>query len=144
MSANYEELLGFVRTASAGLDRTASLATLVENLERAVPELSAAEAPRSQTSNIVTEPSQASSGIMGMISQISTLKRKEHIVDGAIERTGTLTNPCRTELLWQRLFGRSSRRSHRMQNVSRSCSSNNPASPTWPSKPKRLLPRLPR
>ena len=93
MSANYEELLGFVRTASAGPDRTASLATLVENLERTVPEVSAAEAPRSQTSNIVTEPSQASSGIMGMISQISTLKRKEHIVDGAIERTGTLTNP---------------------------------------------------
>jgi hypothetical protein len=73
MAANYEELVGFVRTASAGPARTTSLATLVGNLESTVPEVSVAAAPRSQTPNIMTEPLQASYGITGMISRISAL-----------------------------------------------------------------------
>lgn len=38
MSANYDELIGFVRTASAEADGVTNMAVLVENLERTVPE----------------------------------------------------------------------------------------------------------
>lgn len=89
MSANYEELAGFVRTASAGPARTTSLATLVGNLETTVPDVLVAA--RSQTPNTMTESSQVSFGITGMISRISTLARKEQFISGAIERTDALT-----------------------------------------------------
>ena len=55
MSANYQDLLGFARTANAIPDRSANMATLVENLERTVPEVSAA-GPASQTATIPPDP----------------------------------------------------------------------------------------
>jgi hypothetical protein len=90
MSANYQNLLGFVRTASAIPDRSANMAALVENLERTVPEVSAA-GPASQTMNISADPSRASYGIVGIISQVSTMARKERVIDAVIERTDALT-----------------------------------------------------
>jgi hypothetical protein len=90
MSANYQNLLGFVRTASAIPDRSANMAALVENLERTVPEISAA-GPAFQTMNISADPSRASYGIVGMISQVSTMARKERVIDAVIERTDALT-----------------------------------------------------
>jgi hypothetical protein len=94
MSANYDELIGFVRTASAEPDGVTNMAVLVENLERTVPGVSEA-APPSQTSNFPAEASRASHGIMGMISRASILARKEQIIQGTIERTDTLTNSLR-------------------------------------------------
>jgi hypothetical protein len=90
MAASYEELLGFVRTASAGPDGVADMAALVENLERTVPGLSVAAFP-SQSSNLPTEASRPSYGIMGMISRASMVARKEQVIDGVIERTDALT-----------------------------------------------------
>ena len=90
MSADYQTLLRFVRTASADPDRATNLAALVENLERTVPDVSAAASP-SQTSNIPDDPSRATSGIVGMISQVSALGRKERLIDGLIERTDVLS-----------------------------------------------------
>jgi len=90
MSANYQNLLGFVRSASADPDRATNIAALVENLERTVPEVSAA-GPSLQTSNIPADPSRAPYGIMGMISQVATIARKERIIDGVIEQTDALT-----------------------------------------------------
>jgi hypothetical protein len=89
MSANYQNLIGFVRTASAIPDRSANMAALVENLERTVPDVSAA-GPASQTMNIPADPSRAPYGIVGMLSQVATMARKERVVDGVIERTDAL------------------------------------------------------
>src|SRR5882724_957674 len=55
MSANYQNLIGFVRIASADPDRGTNMAALVENLERTVPDASAADAP-AQASNIPADP----------------------------------------------------------------------------------------
>ncbi|HXJ89787.1 MAG TPA: hypothetical protein VMS18_23435 [Candidatus Binatia bacterium] len=90
MSASYQNLLGFVQTATADPERAANMAALVENLERTVPDVSAA-APLSQTSNVSADSSRAPYGIMGMISRVSTLARKERAIDGVIERTDALT-----------------------------------------------------
>jgi len=90
MSANYQNLLGFVRTASADPDRAANMAALVENLERTVPDVSASDPP-SQTLNIPAEPSRPLYGIMGMISQVATIARKERVIRGVIEQTNALT-----------------------------------------------------
>ncbi len=95
MSANYQNLLGFVRTASAIPDRSANMAALVENLERTVPEVSAA-GTASQTMNIAADPSRAPYGIVGMISQVATMARKERVLDGVIERTDALTRSLQT------------------------------------------------
>ena len=89
MSANYQNLLGFVRTASAIPD-SANMAALVENLERTVPEISAAGSAF-QPMNISADPSRASYGIVGIISQVSTMARKERVIDAVIERTDALT-----------------------------------------------------
>ena len=90
MSADYQTLLNFVRTASIDPDRATSLAALVENLERTVPDVFAAAAS-SQTSNLPSDSSRVPYGLMGMISQVSSLARKERIVDGVIKRTDALT-----------------------------------------------------
>jgi len=90
MSANYQDLLGFARIASAIPDRSANMAGLVENLERIVPEVSAAGSA-SQTMNIPADPSRAPYGIGGMISQVATTNRKEQVLDAVIERTDALT-----------------------------------------------------
>ena len=90
MSANYQILLGFVRTASTDPDRATNMAALVENLERTVPDISAAVSP-SQTSNFPADPLPSPYGIMGMIFRVSTLARKERVIDGVIERTAALT-----------------------------------------------------
>jgi len=90
VSANYQTLLGFVRTASADSDRATNMAALVENLERTVPDVSSG-VPSPQTLNIPADPSRPSYGIMGMISGVSTLARKERVIDGVIERTDALT-----------------------------------------------------
>ena len=90
MSTNYEYLLDFVRNASAGPARAAKLAALLENLERTVPELSSA-AQSVQTSNIPVDLSSERSGIVGIIFHVSTLSRKEHLIDGVIERTDALS-----------------------------------------------------
>ena len=95
MSANYQNLLGFVRTASAIPDRSANMAALVENLARTVPEVSAA-GPASQTMNIPADPSRAPYGIVGMISQVATMARKERVLYGVIERTDALTRSLQT------------------------------------------------
>jgi len=90
MSANYQNLLGLVRTAIAIPDRSANMAALVENLERTVPEVSDA-GPASQTMNIPADPSRPSYGIVGIITQVSTMARKERVIDAVIERTDALT-----------------------------------------------------
>ena len=95
MSENYQNLIGFVRTASAIPDRSANMAALVENLARTVPEVSAA-GPASQTMNIPADPSRAPYGIVGMISQVATMARKERVLDGVIERTDALTRSLQT------------------------------------------------
>ena len=108
MAANYEEMLGFVRTTSGGPDGVTNMAALVENLERTVPGLSAA-ASASQTPNYSAEASRPPYGIMGLISRASMVARKGHAVDGVIERTDALmkslqnlriplTEPFRKEL----------------------------------------------
>ena len=65
MSGNCEELLSFVRTASAQPDSVTNMAALVESLERTVPGVSIATLP-SQTSNFAAESPPASHGIVGM------------------------------------------------------------------------------
>jgi hypothetical protein len=95
MSANYQDLLGFVRTASAIPDRSANMAALIENLERTVPEISAAS-PAFQTMNISADPSRAPYGIVGLISQVSSVDRKERDVEAVIERTSALTRSLQT------------------------------------------------
>jgi hypothetical protein len=89
MAANYEELLGFVRTASAEPDGVTNMATLVENLERTVPGVSVSIPPL-QTSNFPAEASHPY-GIMSMISRASRVARKEQMIDGVIEQTDALT-----------------------------------------------------
>jgi hypothetical protein len=91
MATNYEELLGFVRTATAEPDGVTNMATLVENLERTVPGASVAVPPL-QTSGFPAEASHPPYGIMGMISRASMVARREQIIDGVIEQTDTLTN----------------------------------------------------
>ena len=90
MSGSYKRLLDFVRTASADPDRATSLASLVENLEHTVPEVSVAAAP-SQASTFPAEPTRAMYRIMGMISRLSDLARKEGITNDAIRRTDALS-----------------------------------------------------
>jgi len=76
MSANYGDLLDFVRTASADPHRATSLGAMVENLERTVPDVSSTSTP-SPGLNIPADPPRAPYGIMGMISQVTGLTRKE-------------------------------------------------------------------
>src|SRR4029077_15829855 len=95
MSANYQNLLGFVRTASAIPERSANMAALVENLERTVPDVSAT-GPASPTMNMPAELSRARYGIVGMISEVATMARKERVLDGVIERTNALTRSLQT------------------------------------------------
>lgn len=91
MSANYDNLLSFAQTASNAPDGTTSMAALVENLERTVPDVSAAAPSPLPTSNIPADASRAPYGIMGMISQVSGLARKEQVIDAITQRTGALT-----------------------------------------------------
>jgi hypothetical protein len=109
MAANYEELLGFVRTASAAPDGITNMATLVENLERTVPGLFVSVPPL-QTSNFPAEASHPPYGIMDMISRASRVAGKEQMIDRVIEQTDALskslqnvrtplTEPFRTQLL---------------------------------------------
>src|SRR5260370_14717341 len=95
MSGNYQTLFGLVRTARAIPYRYVNIAALVENLERTVPEVSAA-GTASQTMNIAADPSRAPYGIVGMISQVSTMARKERVLDEVIERTDALTRSLQT------------------------------------------------
>jgi hypothetical protein len=90
MGANYEELLGFVRAASAAPNGITNIATLVENLERTVPGVFVAVPPL-QTSNFPAEASHPPYGIMGMISRASKVAGKEQMIDGVIEQTDALT-----------------------------------------------------
>jgi len=89
MSGSYKRLLDFVRTASADPGRATSLASLVENLEHTVPEVFVAAAP-SQASKVLAQPTRAMYRIMGMISRLSDLARKQRITDDAIRRTDAL------------------------------------------------------
>lgn len=89
MSANYQTLLGFIRNATVDPDRAADLAAVVENLERTVPDVSAAPPP--PISTITADPSRLSSGIVGMLSRVSAIARKKRLIDGAIARTGELS-----------------------------------------------------
>ena len=89
ISANYQNLADFVRTASVDSGADANLTALVEDLERTVPEVSAdAGAPR--PSNIAAGPLRAPYGIMGRILRVSALSHKEHYIKTAIERTNAL------------------------------------------------------
>lgn len=90
MSTNYEYLLDFVRNATAGPGRAAKLAALLENLERTVPELSSVT-QSVQTASIPVDLSSERSGIVGIILHVSALSRKEHLIDGVIERTDALS-----------------------------------------------------
>ena len=90
MSANYQTLLTFIRAASADPDRAASLAVVIENLQHDVPDVFAA-APPSQTSNLAVDPARLRYGIMGGISQVSALARKERVIDGVIKGTDALS-----------------------------------------------------
>jgi len=90
MSANYQTLLTFIRAASADPDRAASLAVVIENLQHDVPDVFAA-APPSQTSNLAADPASVRYGIMGGISQVSALARKERVIDGVIKGTDALS-----------------------------------------------------
>ena len=88
ITANYQNLADFVRTASSVSDLD-TLAALVEDLERTVPEVAAdASAPR--PSNLPVDPPRTTYGIMGRLSHILALSRKEHYIGTAIERTNAL------------------------------------------------------
>ncbi|PWT97647.1 MAG: hypothetical protein C5B51_30965 [Terriglobia bacterium] len=89
MSSSCEELLNFVRTASAQPDGVTNMTALVESLERTVPGVSIAALP-TQASNFAAESLPAAYGIVGMISRTSAIARKQRIVDGLIERTDAL------------------------------------------------------
>lgn len=91
MSADCQDLLGFTRAAIADPNQTTSLEALVEDLERTFPDLSGAN-PSSQTTKFPLDPSRASRGIMGLISRVSSLERKEQFIEGASEQTDALTN----------------------------------------------------
>jgi len=95
ISANYRDLLGFVRTANAVPDRSANMAALVDNLARSVPEI-ANGGTVSQTVSMQPDPPHARYGIVGMISQVAVIVRKERVIDGVIERTDTLTRSLQT------------------------------------------------
>ena len=71
ISASYQRVADFVRSASVDSDPDDNFAALVEDLERTVPEVSATDAPK--TSNIPTDPVRAAYGIRGRISQVSAL-----------------------------------------------------------------------
>jgi hypothetical protein len=94
MSANYQALLGFIRTATVDPDRPTDLAEVVENLEGTVPDVSAS-AP-SPISNMPADPSRAPSGIVGMLSRVSAIARKQRLIDGAIARTDELIKSLQT------------------------------------------------
>ncbi|MBV8458554.1 MAG: hypothetical protein JO122_18295, partial [Acetobacteraceae bacterium] len=90
ISSDYQRLADFIRSASVDSDADDNLAALIDDLEHTVPEVSAdANAPR--TSNIPPNPPHADYGIMGRISLVSALSRKEHYIQTAIERTNALT-----------------------------------------------------
>lgn len=89
ISANYENLADFVRTASADADPDANLAALVEGLERSVPEISA-EGGAPKMSNPAADPARAGSGVMGAISRVTALSRKQRNIEATIERTNAL------------------------------------------------------
>jgi hypothetical protein len=95
MSANYQNLLTFVQTASADPDRATNMGALVENLERTVPDVSATNSP-SQTSNMPADFSRVPYGIMGTIAQVVTITRKERVIGGVIEQTDALTKSLRS------------------------------------------------
>jgi len=84
MSARCEELLSFVRTASAQPDSVTNMAALVESLERTVPGVSTATLP----SPAESQPPRY--GIVGMISRTSKVAHKKQIIEGLIERTDAL------------------------------------------------------
>jgi hypothetical protein len=46
--------------------------------------------------NIASDPSRVPYGIVGMISQVATMARKERVLDGVIERTDALTRSLQT------------------------------------------------
>jgi len=71
------------------------MAALVENLERTVPDVSAT-GPASPTMNMPADLARAPYGIVGMISQVATMARKERVLDGVIERTNALTRSLQT------------------------------------------------
>lgn len=107
ISANFQNLADFIRTASADSTPDADLAALVEDLERTVPEVSAGDAAP-KTANTPGNPPRAPYGIMGRISRISALSRKEQYVESAIDRTNALIkalqnlrNPFRQAFLQQ-------------------------------------------
>lgn len=88
ISAHYENVADFIRSASVDSNPDDNLAALVEDLERTVPEVSAG-ATAQTPSNIPANPS-APYGIMGGISQVSAFSRKQHYIETAIERTNAL------------------------------------------------------
>jgi len=89
ITANYQNLAEFVRTASAASDTDAHLSALIADLERTVPEVTAeASAPR--PSNILADAARAPHGIMGRISRIASLSRKQRYIETGIERTDAL------------------------------------------------------
>jgi hypothetical protein len=88
ITANYQTLADFVRTASA-VSNLDNLAALVENLERTVPEVST-DATIQKPSNIPADPLWARYGIMGRVSRLFALSRKERYIQTAIERTSAL------------------------------------------------------
>ena len=90
MTANYNTLLGFVRNASADPVPDTSLAALVENLERTVPDVPVTARPV-QAPVILADPSRVPAGIMGRISQVSDVARKKRAIDELIERTDALS-----------------------------------------------------
>ena len=89
ISSSYQNLADFVQTASSDSDLDANLAALVNDLERTVPEVSA-DAGAPMPSNILADPPPATNGIMGRISRVLALSRKEHYIERSIERTSTL------------------------------------------------------
>ena len=90
MSASYQTLFSFAEATSRGMEGALNMQALVENLERTVPEVSAATRSPSQTSNTPADVTPASDGIMGLISEVSALTNKEDLIDGVSQRTGTL------------------------------------------------------
>ena len=89
IATNYQDLQAFVQTMTANPDSGTNLATLVQNLEQSAPDVSAgASAPK--TPNLPADSSRARYGIMGRLSRVSALSRKEQIIDATIRRTAAL------------------------------------------------------
>jgi Mechanosensitive ion channel len=93
ISTSYQNLLDFVRETNAGPTEAADLEAFVESLEKTVPEVSS-----SDTSTVVLPQNLTSaaadkgpaSGVLGLISGVTSISKRRHALDDSIRLTDNL------------------------------------------------------